>query len=249
MGLKTLVSKLSGASRKNKAEKDHSAHVMQGVNPYWRKLTAGEIAGGEHRTFVGGEWEQIGKLQFEFLKAEGLEPHHNLVDVACGALRGGLHFVRYLESGRYHGLDINASLIEAARGELESAGLAHKDARLMVNDKFELSRFETSFDYGISVSLFTHLYMNHIVRCLAGMRKVMTQESRFYVTYFEAPEPVHLEPITHEPGGYVTTYDANPFHCAFDEMQSLARQTGLEARQIGDWGHPRNQKMICLERP
>ena len=53
-------------------------------------------------------------------------PHHRLLDIGCGALRGGVHFVRYLEDGNYAGLDVNRSLIAAGHRELQSAGLHEK---------------------------------------------------------------------------------------------------------------------------
>lgn len=43
-----------------------------------------------HRNYVGGLWDEIGLLQFEFLKSRGLKPHHVLVDIACGSLRAGV---------------------------------------------------------------------------------------------------------------------------------------------------------------
>ena len=60
----------------------------QTVNAYGRQLTASEIAAKEHRAFVGGLWEEVGQLQFEFLRAQGLLPEHKLVDVGCRAMRG-----------------------------------------------------------------------------------------------------------------------------------------------------------------
>jgi len=245
MGLKSFVARLKG-SEKKKAPVDATARSMQGVNPYWRKLSPGEIAAGVHRTFVGGEWERIGALQFAFLKDQGLEPGHKLIDVGCGALRGGKHFVRYLERGNYFGLDINESLIEAGKKELEAERLLAKEPRLLANDRFEAFRFGESFDFGIAVSLFTHLYMNHILRCLVEVRKVLEPSGRFFASFFEAPSPVHLDRITHELGGFTTNFDANPFHYSFGEMEDMARRAGLRAERIGDFGHPRSQKMACF---
>src|SRR5262245_17052197 len=91
---------------------------MVGVNEYHRALTDEEIRAGAHRDFVGGLWDEIGRLQFDFLVAHGLKPEHKLVDVGCGALRGGVHFIRYLKPGHYFGLDLNASLIKAGEREL-----------------------------------------------------------------------------------------------------------------------------------
>ncbi len=32
---------------------------------------------------IGGRWEEIGRLQFDFLVAEGLMPAHTLLDIGC----------------------------------------------------------------------------------------------------------------------------------------------------------------------
>ena len=94
---------------------------------YGRQLTDEEIAKGVHRKFVGGMWERIGRHQFDFLRDRGLRPEHRLLDVGCGALRGGVHFIRYLNVGGYYGIDINASLLAAGRDvELPAAGLVDR---------------------------------------------------------------------------------------------------------------------------
>ena len=195
---------------------------------------------------MGGLWDEVGHLQFDFLRERGLAPSHRLLDVGCGALRGGVHFVRYLDPGRYHGLDLNASLLEAGRRELEAAGLAERDARLVADDAFRVKRFATTFDVAIAVSVFTHLPMNAIVRCLAEVGATLAPGAVFYATYFEAPRPAWLAPLAHAPGDIVTQYDSDPFHYAFDEIATLARFAGLAARRIGDWGHPRGQRMAAF---
>jgi cyclopropane fatty-acyl-phospholipid synthase-like methyltransferase len=221
---------------------------MIGVNDYHRALTDAEIAAGDHRQFVGGLWEEIGELQCGFLIAQGLRPDHALVDIGCGAVRGGVHFVRYLQPGRYHGLDIDSSLIAAGQIELRRANLADRDARLLLDDQFNLSRFGVTFDYGIAVSVFTHLFLNHIARCFREMRKVMHKDGRFFCTFFEAPSAAHVESILHTPGRALTHYDADPFHYAFPELEWLAAKCGLRAELVGPWDHPRDQRMICFTR-
>ncbi len=218
----------------------------QGVNPYWRQLSSADIAAGQHRAFVGGMWEEVGRLQLEFMKQQGLRPEHRLVDIGCGALRGGIHFVRYLHEGNYCGVDLNSSLIEAGKRELASAGLSHKRPHLLVNDKFEASRFGATFDYAIAVSVFTHVYMNHIVRCLVETLRVLKPEGKFYATFFEAPHAAHINQITHRRGGITTNYDADPLHYSFSEMEALASGAGISVELIGEWQHPRDQQMLCF---
>ena len=64
-----------------------------------------------HRDLAGGMWEEIGKLQFDFMMQQGLKPHHVLLDIGCGPLRGGVYFIKYLDKGNYLGIDKNKSLV------------------------------------------------------------------------------------------------------------------------------------------
>ncbi len=221
--------------------------LMKAINDFYeRQLTPEEIAAGEHRTFVGGLWHEIGALQFEFLRQSGLLPHHRLLDIGCGALRCGIPIIEYLDSGNYYGVDINASLVEAGKHELEQKGLTSKQPHLLVNDKFEFDRFGISFDFAIAQSVFTHLDMNLIVRCFVQTRKALKSDGTFFSTFFLAPFPGHIATIKHQPGGTVTNFDTDPFHYSFREIEWLAEISGLSARLIDDWNHPRNQKMIEL---
>lgn len=225
------------------------AATMRGVNNYWQQLTPEEIAAGKHREFVGGHWEEIGRLQLGFMRAHGLSPHHRLLDVGCGAMRGGLFFVDYLDAGGYYGLDIAPSLIEAGRLELKQAGLVDKRPHLMVEEGFRASRFDLQFDFALAVSVFTHIFANHILRCLKETGVVLAPGGQFYASFFEAPNSGHLEPIVHNPGDVVTYCDSDPFHYAWPEVEGLAESAGLAAEYLGDWRHPQGQHMACFRRP
>ncbi len=166
---------------------------MSEINQYGQQLTQEQINAGTHRDMVGGMWEEIGRLQFEFLRARGLKPNHRFLDIGCGWLRGGIHAIKYLEAGNYYGLDINPSLIEAGRHELRLAGLTHKNPHLAVSDRFELGLFGQEFDYLLALSVFTHLFANHIIRCLAEAREVLAPEGHFRDVFF-APHSVHVAP-------------------------------------------------------
>lgn len=216
------------------------------INAYGRQLSETEIVAKEHRDFVGGLWDELGLLQIDFMKERGLAPTHELVDIGCGALRGGIHFMRYLEPGHYYGIDINSSLIEAGKKEIQEAGLADKQPHLLVNAKFEFGLFGRLFDYAIAQSVFTHLPINHIVRCLAEVRKVLKPEGAFFATFFEAPSAAHLDQIVHAQGGIVTNYDADPFHYSFQEIGWMAQIAGMRVDLIGEWKHPRDQQMLVF---
>lgn len=227
-------------------KEDPSAASLQGVNQYWRALDASDMDRGDHRSMVGAMWEEVGLLQFEFLRNEGLESHHRLLDVGCGSMRGGVHFARFLKRGHYHGIDANASLIEAGRRELELAGLGDRDAQLIADANFDVARFGARFDFAIAVSLVTHLYFNHIQACLARVAEQLAPAGRFYVTFFEAPASAHLADLNHARGEITTRYLSDPYHQSFEEMATLGSRAGLRAHRIGDFGHPRGQNMILF---
>jgi SAM-dependent methyltransferase len=216
------------------------------VNIYRKQLDPAQIDALEHREMVGGLWDELGTLQFEFLKSRGLARGHRLLDVGCGALRGGVHFVRYLDAGGYHGVDINASLLDAGRRELAAAGIADKAPQLLVSDRFEVGRFGAKFDFAIAVSVFTHLPMNHIVRCLVEVRRVLAPGAPFFASFFEAPAAAHLAPLPHAPGGIVTCYDSDPYHYALAELEAMAGFAGMSVEAIGAWNHPRDQRMLAF---
>lgn len=218
------------------------------MNLYGRQLSPDEIAAGAHRDFVGGLWDELGALQLQFLCSRGLRPQHRFVDVGCGALRGGLHFVKYLDPGNYHGLDINPSLLEAGRSELRALGLELQQPHLLQDDAFNVRRFGVAFDRGLALSVFTHLPFNAIVRCLKEVAAAMRPDGVFYASFFEASTGGHIDPITQAPGGVVTHYDCDPFHQSVDEYEWMAQLAGLRLEVIGDWGHPRGQRMLAFHR-
>src|SRR5690606_34302114 len=137
---------------------------------------------------IGGMWDEIGLLQYDFLLHKGLQPCHSLLDIGCGTLRGGRHFIRYLTTGKYCGIDISPKAIEYARELVIREGLSEKQARLVVNEERHL-RFEKlvgeTFDYILAQSVFTHLKPEHIRECFEHLGRVMHDASIFYFTYFK----------------------------------------------------------------
>ncbi|MEP7013787.1 MAG: hypothetical protein ABJC13_25990, partial [Acidobacteriota bacterium] len=98
-------------------------------------------------------------------------------------------------------------------------------------------------------SVFTHLPANFIRRCLIELSKAMAPGGRFYATYFECPEdrPDAIE-LHHEPGGIVSYLDRDPYHYRARDLDWLADGLPWKVEHVGDWGHPRDQKMVRFVR-
>lgn len=194
------------------------------------------VGGEGPRGFVGGLWHEMGELQFRFLVDHGLRPAHTLLDVACGSLRLGSRIIPYLDAGNYLGIDIDESLIRHGRDvELGPVLDEMKRPEFVVSGSFEFEKFSKRPDFAIAQSLFTHLTAADISLCLAKLRKHRRETTVFYATFFETPTPV-------------TNRDNSHPHAAFrytrDEMRVMGLQGGWNMEYIGDWKHPRDQKML-----
>jgi len=190
-----------------------------------------------HRQYVGGDWDALGRLQFEFMLKMGLKPQHVLLDVGCGALRAGVKFIDYLDEEKYLGLDREKRLIQIGiKQELGRDLMRRKSPEFVVSDSFEFEKFSKQPDFAIAQSLFTHLAEADIRLCLQKLRRFMNPGGRFYATWFITDEShVNESPRSHS-------------HRSFRYPRATVEEFGIKAgwrqRYIGDWAHPRRQMMI-----
>ena len=89
--------------------------------------------GGRHST-LGADpiWEKQGEEVLLRLTQLGLRPSDVVVDYGCGTLREGIHLIRYLDTGRYIGLDIDERILSAGRRLLGQELLAEKQPHLAI---------------------------------------------------------------------------------------------------------------------
>jgi len=185
---------------------------------------------------VGGMWEEIGKLQFDFIVNRGLQSHHRLLDIGCGTLRGGRHFIKHLNSGNYSGIDISSKAIEYAMQLVEQEGLSKKQPRLLVGRDLRFREFDGEvFDYLLAQSVFTHLKHEHIRECFQSISRIMNHDSVFFFTFAEAVE--------------FKQTGLKDFHYPFSFFQSLADEFRFNLKNCSkDYEHPRGQHMAMLSK-
>lgn len=114
-----------------------------------------------YRSMAGPEdlWIMKRNWQIKFLLSQGLLPHHELLDLGCGPLRGGIPIIEYLDISNYHGLDYQRTAIVAAKIELRDNGLEWKHPKL---NTLQLAMPWMQFDFIWIFSVMMHVYDDDI---------------------------------------------------------------------------------------
>ena len=198
------------------------------------------IADMGHRKFVGGgdaeAWYGIGMLQYNTLLRYGLKPNHKFLDIACGSLRLGQFLIPYLDKSRYFGLDAEPKLVEQGlKHEVADYFVDVKNPKFDFNFNFDFS-FIDNFDFSMAQSLFTHLTPNDIRKCLLNLRPLAHKNSKFLFTFFEGDSSRNI---------YKNSHANRDWYYSREEIESFGRDSGWDIEYVGDWNHPRNQK-LCI---
>jgi len=203
---------------------------------------------GGHREIIGGMWDEIGDLQIDMLRDEGLKPEHRLLDIGCGSLRLGTKAVPYLDPGNYWATDLVEALIEAGyRREIVPLGLQDRLPRgnLVRDPEFTFRSVPRQFDFIVAQSVFTHLPLNHLRQCLARLASHLQGPATFLFTVFEAEPGTAIDASCLQARGGVTTHPhKDPFHYRDGDLSHLARDLPWKIDSVRDWNHPRNQKLV-----
>jgi hypothetical protein len=194
------------------------------------------IAKRGHRGYIGGAWEEIGQLQFDFLVSRGMKPDSYLLDIACGCLRLGVKAIPYLQTGHYLGIEKEAALVTAGLElELDQQVRREKQPNIVVSSAFEFEKLGHLADMAIAQSLFTHLPPDLISLCFEKLYPNLGCGGTFYATYFEVDKRTRNPSKPHDHGCFAYTRD---------EMLSFGERAGFKSNYIGDWNHPVQQVMV-----
>jgi SAM-dependent methyltransferase len=203
------------------------------------------LAKGRHRDIVGGRWDETGRIQMAILRAEGLLPHHRLLDIGCGSLRLGHMAVPFLDPGNYWGTDASLALMRRGH-ERELADPARLPLTQLVEDAdFAFPGIPDSIDYAIAFGVFTHLPAFRLRTALTSARLRFPRLKRLLFTVFLVPDG-HDGPRA-QPDGVVTHPHRPPYHRTPLAIEEDLRAAALLHRW-NDAVLPRGQR-LCVAMP
>jgi cyclopropane fatty-acyl-phospholipid synthase-like methyltransferase len=124
-----------------------------------------------YKTFVGLEnnWDTIPRLVIKKLFEWGLTPDTCLLDIGCGSLRTGRFLIPFLNTGNYHGLEPEQTMVkEGIVNELIPEIVSFKKPSFYFNKDFVLP--EIKFDMAIAIQVFIHCGPDQLDQCLKMLK-------------------------------------------------------------------------------
>lgn len=105
----------------------------------------------------------------------------------------------------------------------------------MISDTFEFQKFSAKPTFAIAQSLFNHLSAADVELCLSKLNGIAAPGCRFFATFVEVDEPVTNAAVSHSHRAFVYTRR---------QMEAFGIRAGWKSHYIGEWNHPRAQKII-----
>jgi len=189
------------------------------------------------RLSTGGSmsWEETGRFQLDFLISQGMLSTHCLLDIGCSVLRGGVHFIKYLDKGRYFGFDKEEELIHFAKSEIIlKYKLTEKEPQICLVQNFDLPFSDVKFDYMFAQSVFSHLSPSGVRSCFEKIIcPFLKDDGKFYATYHEG-NAVDIG----DPHGWRTTGDERVrVEYPFSFFEQISEDFKIKASALGNWVH------------
>jgi glycosyl transferase family 4 len=218
------------------------ARLPEGHSTLEEKARQMETEGG----FLGvpvEEFETEGRLQLAALLRHGLRPDSKLLDIGCGCLRGGYWLIRFLQPGRYCGIEPRKDRLQLGLSHLFApAELAGKQPRFDHNPEFDSSVFGERFDFFLARSIWTHASKPQIARMLDAFLRDTRPAAKFLTSYVP-PEPPHRPELMGEAWigtGLESNVPGIAYH-SFEWIERECRARGLEVCETGqdDYGGQR----------
>tara|TARA_Y100001934_G_scaffold277429_1_gene376248 strand:+ start:107 stop:814 length:708 start_codon:yes stop_codon:yes gene_type:complete len=178
---------------------------------HYDKLTEGRSEREAAELAVGGQFEEIGKLELTLLRKFGLANEHYVVDVGCGSGRLTRQLAQ-VHQGKYLGTDVVPELLEHARSLS-----ANHDWGFRQVDDLTIPEADDSADFVCFFSVFTHLLHEQSFLYLREAARVLKPGGRIIFSFLEFAIPSHWAIFE----GNLNVYETNHLNM-FMDRQAIA---------------------------
>jgi len=135
-------------------------------------------------------FEQAGRAQLVALLNEGLNPESTVLEIGCGCLRIASWLIRFLDPGRYYGIEPARQRVEYGLEYLfNPEEITTKRPKFDFNADFNTSVFHASFDFFLARSIWTHASKRQIEATLDLFVRDAVESSIFLASYLPAQSP------------------------------------------------------------
>jgi SAM-dependent methyltransferase len=124
-------------------------------------------------------WKMKRDFQMVFLRSQGLQPEHRLLDIGCGTLRGGIPIIDYLDCSHYYGIEVRPSVLAEGLKELCDAGLEAKCPTLIVGEVGAID-IPVRLDFVWAFSVLIHMTDDIVERTVAFAARQIGSGGAFY---------------------------------------------------------------------
>jgi hypothetical protein len=121
---------------------------------------------------------------------EGLNRDSAVLEVGCGCLRVGYWFINFLNTGRYCGIEPNERMLDLGRQQVLGDLAGDKQPRFSLKDDFDFRVFETSFDFVVAFSIWSHASKRQISSMLDAFKQIAKPGAKFLASWFPPQEGI-----------------------------------------------------------
>jgi len=188
------------------------------------------------QAYVGNADEyyfMAGICQLELLKRNGIKPHHNVLEIGCGALVLGRPLIQYLDPDRYVGIEPNTWLVNAARDHFPDMSDLFRDKKpiFLARTDFDASETGRKFDFVTSHSVLSHaphwqlpIFFQSVAKVLGPYGVILAS-----LRMFDANGKL-MDDSRHEEWQY-----PGASYFSIETIEREAKKVGLEAEHIPEY--------------
>jgi cyclopropane fatty-acyl-phospholipid synthase-like methyltransferase len=128
-----------------------------------------------------GQWDEHQRFQMDFLRRNGLRGVTRFLEIGFGPLTLAIPLIRELDAGGYTGVDVREGVANLAYRILAKEGLAGKNPRLLVSDRFGAESLgDATFDILWSFSVLYHLEDALVAKWFGEVSRRLAPDGRYW---------------------------------------------------------------------